>query len=377
VKIDFKPLKELEILDDLIYQCEDIFSWDQERTDLIQFTLISEAFNYHYANCNSYREYCDKFKINPSIIKTIKDLGRIPLIPSALFKEHNILSCQLEQIVKVCQSSGTKGTISKVYRDGDTLNRFLGSLQSSLDQLYCIDDAFSINLGPSSEEAGDLWFSYAMSVVDMVFPTENFIVDGVFYPEKAVERISQIVKDNNYENLVITGAPVMFIELLSYMNEHNIMIDNSEKIFFVTAGGWKRFSGQAISRADLWQMLLDRFLNADFKNFRDTFNMVELNTILPECECQVKHVVPWVKVLIIDPATGLPVEEGDSGLVAFLDPSAKSYPCFVLTDDIGRISVNGKCKCGRMGQGLEIIRRVKSVESRGCALKMDKNYAKS
>lgn len=372
-KLEFNSLETIEIIDQLIYEDDACFNWTEDKMMQYQFELIKKAFTYHYNHCDDYRKYAETLEVCPEDIKVYKDLEKIPLITSSMFKIKDVITGDKDEVVKICTSSGTKGSISRVYRDETTLNRFLGSLQSTLDNIFNIDDALCFNLGPSTEEAGDLWFSYVLSVVDMIFPTENYVSEDVFNPQKVIEDLDKYF--DNYENLIITGAPVMMLELINYMNNNHIKIKNSEKIFFITAGGWKRYTGKIISKKEFWDKISECFIGADERKFRDSLNMVELNTILPECEEKIKHIAPWVKILIIDPLTGKPVEDGETGVIAYLDPSAKSFPCFILTDDIGRISLNGKCKCGRFGQGLEILRRVKSIESRGCALKVDKRYA--
>ncbi|MEM7676307.1 MAG: hypothetical protein AAF449_09930, partial [Myxococcota bacterium] len=124
MSIEFKPLERLDLLDDLIYQDEDIFSWSNEKAHEFQLLFISDAFKHHYTNSEKYKAYCDRLGVGPSDIKTVGDLGKIPLLPSGLFKETRVLSCPPTDVVKICESSGTRGTISKVYRDGDTLERF-------------------------------------------------------------------------------------------------------------------------------------------------------------------------------------------------------------------------------------------------------------
>jgi long-chain-fatty-acid---luciferin-component ligase len=372
--LDFKALKAIAELEDLIYQNEECFLFDESQIEELQEKFIISTFKFHYDNCKQYRNYCEKQGVGPCAIQSFKDIEKIPLIPSTLFKDLKILSCEEDNIVKKCTSSGTKGSISIVYRDEDTMNRFLGSIQLTMDQILNIDDAFCINLGPSTEEAGDLWFSYTISNLDLLFPTENFVINDIFYPEKVIDSISTTFK--SYENLIVIGAPIMFLELLGYMQKNNIVIEDSQNIFFITAGGWKRFSGKAISREVFKAAICNNFKNTKDSNFRDMLNMVELNNVVPECEHNIKHIVPWVNVRIIDPSNMKNVPDGQEGLIAYLDPTTSSYPCFILTDDIGKIVQRGKCACGKIGVGIEYLRRVNSPESRGCALKIDAKYAK-
>jgi long-chain-fatty-acid---luciferin-component ligase len=305
--LNFTDLKTLSFIDDLIYQNDECYHLPVDHINEIQTSLIIDAFRYHYNNCSAYTTYCKALGIGPNDIVKSEDLCKIPLIPSILFKEYDIMSCSPDEIVKVCTSSGTRGSISKVYRDEVTLDRFMGSVQCCLDQIMNLDDAYCINLGPTTEEAGDLWFSYAMSLVDMIYPTEYFVINDIFYAEKAYKRILE--EKNKYENIIIIGAPIMFLEFVNYLKQNNLKIESCENFYFLTAGGWKRFSGQQIPRPEFISLMQEYFINSSEKYFRDILNMVELNTVLPECEAKVKHLPPWVKVLILDPINLKPVKD--------------------------------------------------------------------
>ena len=369
----FENLGSVSEIDRYIYQNEDIYTWDREKIRDVQLRLIKDSFEYHYINCDDYRNYCKALKTEPAMIENYDDLVKIPLITSSVFKKKNVLSTSENLIVKKCTSSGTQGVISVVNRDEVTLNRFLGSVEETVDQMFHLDDSLFLNLGPSTDEAEDLWFSYVMSITDMIFPSLNFVVNDVFYPDRVIDSL-MMFKDS-YETLTITGAPIMYIRLLEYMEKNDITIEFGNKVFIITAGGWKKFSGEAISKDELYTKLKKSFIDLEETSIRDVLNMVELNTIWPECESKIKHVPPWVKVIIRSPYDMTPLDNNEMGLISFLDPTSTSYPSFILTSDFGKIVVEDECECGLKGTGIEIIRRVTKGQARGCALKMDKNYS--
>ncbi len=371
--VAFQALPAISLLDDVVFQADDLYTWDQATVEELQLRLITAAFEHHYTYNAAYRRYCERVGGAPSTFSSIADLARIPLITSTQFKLSTVLSSPPESIVKTCVSSGTQGSISKIYRDETTLCRFLGSVQSSIEQVLMVDDAYCLHLGPSQAEAQDLWFSYVMGATDLVFPTENYVVDGQFRPAALLERLHSVKQ--RYQHTLLIGAPVMFLHLIDYMVEHDLSVEGCERLMVVTAGGWKRFSGSAISRAEFEARLQTRLRGMQPQHFRDCFNMVELNTLVAECAHRVKHVPPWLHVLILDPQSLQPVAPGQMGLLAFLDPTPTSYPGFILTDDFARLTPAGACACGKHGPGIEIVRRVQKVESRGCALKIDRAYS--
>jgi len=370
---EFQDLRGVDLLDDLVFQREDVFYWTREQVEEMQLRLIPEAFRFHYEGNPGYRLYCDSLGQRPRRFSSVDELAQIPLLTSTQFKLRDVLSCAAPEVVKVCTSSGTRGSISRVHRDETTLCRFLGSVQCTLDQILQLDDAFVFHLGPSKDEAGDLWISYVMSVFDMIFPTENFVVDDVFHPQRVVERLEEVRGD--YEHVVFVAPPIMYLHLLEHMEARGIRFEGCENFVMLTGGGWKRFTGQAIPRAEFEERLERNFAGFDRRMYRDLFNMVEMNTVMAECEHHVKHVPPWLRVLVLDAATLRPVPAGQEGLLAFLDPTAVSYPGFILTDDVARLGAEDGCACGRTGPGVEILRRLNKVEARGCALRVDRNYS--
>jgi long-chain-fatty-acid---luciferin-component ligase len=370
---EFAPLDAVNNLDDLLFQTSRLFERPAEWAREQQLRHIIDAFAWHYERNEPYRAYCERLGVAPGDVADDADLSRIPLVPSSQFKLSDVVTSPLEAVVKVCTSSGTLGSISRVHRDEQTLYRFLGSIQCSIDQVLTLTDAYGLHLGPSREEAGDLWISYVLSIADLLYPTDNFVRDGVFDPAAVIARLRDVKAD--YGTVVLVGPPIMFLELLAFASERGIILDHCENLMVITAGGWKRFSGQAISRTALEAGLSERFRGLDPRNVRDSFNMVELNTGIAECEWHAKHIPPWLRMTALEPRTMQPAAEHAVGLLAFLDPTPTSYPGFVLTDDLARIQ-QAPCRCGRPGPTLEIVRRIRSVEARGCALKIDRQYVR-
>jgi len=105
--------------------------------------------------------------------------------------------------------------------------------------------------------------------------------------------------------------------------------------------------------------------------------MVELNTVVLECSAKRKHVPPWLYVRARNAADLTVLDDCEEGVLSFLDGTAESYPAFILSDDIGAVVSNMKCECGRTTDVVEIRRRVRRIEERGCALRMSARYEAS
>ena len=95
--------------------------------------------------------------------------------------------------------------------------------------------------------------------------------------------------------------------------------------------------------------------------------MVELNTPLMRCGDGRYHVPPILEPWLFDD-TLLPLPPGAdvTGTFGFMDPTATSFPAFVVTGDEVRL-VRERCPCGLVGPALlGEVRRSPGNDVRGC-----------
>lgn len=343
--------------------------------ETLRLELIRESVAHHLAQCPAYACFADQVGFDFDRLTDCEALDYVPQIPTDAFKRSAILSVPAEQTAKRCTSSGTQGTISVVYRDRFTIERLLGSTRRGLELLvgdWYEDEVHVLNLGPDQAEAGDLWFAYAMSLIGVDYPTRHAVRAGTFDPHEALAAIEALSRVAALPVLAGPPALVMAVaEAAVVRGDFSI-----PHLAIVTAGGWKRAGAQRIARVDFDELLLRAFDLNDTRRVRDAFNQVELNTVLLECEHHRKHVPPWLHITARSLKTLEPLPYGEQGLLSYLDPSASSYPCFILADDVGTVRT-GPCDCGWAGRTLEIERRLDRAESWGCALKMDRAWGGS
>ncbi len=341
-----------------------------ELANKVRSELIQATFQYHLKNNCEYRQYATRLGISDcsSLVHEVD----IPLLPSAFFKgfDFNIATVPKKEIIKYCTSSGTQGSLSIVPRDETTLMHFLSSIAASFPALLQIDRAGNhrgVVLGPSTEDAGDLWFSYAMACLTLQVTTTVCERNEEFDIDYSVSQIKYFLEKKH--DLMIVGPPFRILDICKKISSISNFPPLTSKSFVISAGGWKNRQNQAINKVDFINMVADAFQIKNQSQIRDCFNMVELNTIILECEHHNKHIPPWLSVQARDPRTNKALPEGQSGILAFLDATAVSYPCFILSEDIGTVS-EIKCKCGRSGMVVNIEKRMSRIEARGCALKM-------
>ncbi len=361
----------LDPLDDLLYQTDDLFALDEETIAGVRFAALSGAFRRHYEGCAEYRRYADGRGVGPAAISEPNRLDLIPLVPSSVFKRKELVTRPLDGEARVCVSSGTQGSRSRIVRDRRTLERFVGSVEQG-GRLLGVDTEKPgqiFVLGPDTAEAGDLWFSYVLSIVDLLLPTSFHVRDGVFRLDELLESL-----DGRAPGVrpIVLGPPFLVRELAEAVKDRYGTLDlGSDDGLVITAGGWKRAAGSVVPRDELTDLVVSAFALSEGGQVRDCFNMVELNSVLFECEHQVKHVPPWLRVTARDPGTLEVLPSGAQGTLAFLDALPTSYPGFLLSDDFGTVRYGVACPCGRTSDVLDVTRRIQTVEARGCALKMD------
>lgn len=335
-----------------------------------RFRWILSAVRHHMEHSRVYRRLANSVGFELTQLESTHDLACIPLISSGSFKRS--LFGDLGPGVKRCTSSGTMGTQSVVPRDARTLERFVGSISHGLREFLGHNDSQRAHiLGPPPEEAGDLWFAFSLSLTELFNDADYFVHDEQFEPERLYETLRASEGGGDGEP-VIASPPSLLLTLLEWMEQRSV--PNLELApsagWAVTAGGWKRARNEAIDPQAFGERV-HRLLGFEHENIRDVFNMVELNTIIFECDSGSKHVPPWLSVTARSARDLTVLEPGRTGVLAYLDPTPLSYPGFVLSDDLGTISYD-PCPCGRKGATLHLERRLEVVEERGCGLKMER-----
>nr|WP_248843267.1 hypothetical protein [Streptomyces virginiae] len=365
---------ELSLLDECQTHYGD-YSRDREKVVNTRTKLLRESLAFHLKNNAAYARYAASMGVHDDSVP----ISQIPLIPSSLFKRTDVSLASIpeREVEKFCTSSGTSGSISVVPRDEPTLLRFLGSISSSISDLFGIERAGNyraIVLGPTADQAGDLWFSYVCSSLSIMLCTEYFEHDGVFQATQAARRVLELLNQEN--DVIVLGPPALMLEMAEeYYNLHSTAPSFPAKSFLVTAGGWKGRQAENIAPVDFRSKVQHLMNVVHPSQIRDSYNMVELNSVLHECEEHEKHVPPWLMVQARDPKLGTPLQNSDVvGILAFLDPSATSYPGFILSDDFGTVE-ESPCPCGRVTERVRISRRISRIEARGCALKMSSTEA--
>jgi long-chain-fatty-acid---luciferin-component ligase len=361
---------DLGSLEELLYEGIDSYAQPPKHERRVEW--IAAAADHHIATNPLFKRLADHQGFSPRQLRSTGDLSSVPLISSGLFKRRDVMGAA-DTPVRLCRSSSTRGSQSVVPRDRPTMERFVGTVLHGLREFHGHSEVRqALVLSPSATEAGDLWFAYVLTLVELLYDTRFFVRDGELRPEDLHSALCELDDD---AQPTLVSSPGLLVDYLAWMQERSLSLDlGAREGYVVTAGGWKRREQDAVNREDLTATIQTR-LGLAPDRVRDALNMVELNTVMFECECARKHVPPWLAVSALRPSDLSTADCGETGVLAYLDPTATSYPSFILSDDLGATS-EGRCPCGRHGTTVQLERRLATIEERGCGLKLDR-YGRS
>jgi hypothetical protein len=160
------------------------------------------------------------------------------------------------------------------------------------------------------------------------------------------------------------GAPYQFRQLCEVMAANGRRLRLKKGSVAMFGGGWKAFTGEAIGRGSLIELLTGA-LGLPPERVLEGYSMTEINALMLRCERGRFHIPPLIEPVVFDEELN-PLEGADvTGAFGFLDPLAVSYPGFIISGD--RISLTWQeCGCGLAGPSVTDIGRLPGSEVKGC-----------
>lgn len=344
-------------------------------SELLAFktALIKDSFTLHYASNDFFRASCDEKGITPDTIESPNDLVKIPLIPISIFKSadsHKLLSVSLKTIELEMRSTGTSGIPSIARRCSDTVDNGILGVYAMYREFFKISKGAGLYLCPSTEEIPEMGMIKALNMLAGLLDTHRFMVKNEsFVPEEALTQLDDWA--NKFDRHII-GPPFLIHRFISFLKASKQKLKLDKNSYVITLGGWKRFSGQMLSRVDFNNECIE-YLGVNKSQIRDMYALVESNVVAIDDEHGVKHISPFIHFSVRDPKQlDKEVAIGQTGQLAILDPLAVSTPGFILTEDLVRL-IPKESDSGRSGQRVQYVMRLpKSSEFGCCAVNLDK-----
>ena len=324
---------------------------------------ISLLTLHHYKKSQQYKKILKSFNYN---LKN-KELGKIPFLPTRLFKEFDLTSVSKTKILKVLKSSGTTGSkLSRINLDKENtriqtliLTKIMQTIlgNSRLPMLIIDQNPKIQNRSTFNARAAAI---YGFSI---------FGKDPTYLLNKKNEidykMLNFFLKKYASKNFFIFGfTSVVFDNLVLKLSKKLIKNDFKNGIL-VHGGGWKKMENLMVNNTSFKNKLSQKL---KIKNVYNYYGLVEqTGSIFIECkDCSSFVTSVFSDVLIRDKHLNI-VKDGEKGLIQLFSLLPKSYPGHsILTEDLGKI-VNNNCKCKTRGKRFVVYGRAKESEIRGCS----------
>jgi long-chain-fatty-acid---luciferin-component ligase len=352
------------------------FRLPKAQQDALKVALVRAALACHYPTNPHFRRLCDANRLAPADLQRVDDLRRVPLVPVQAFKRPDarfLLSVPLGAIDLELQSTGTGGIPSVARRDAVTTTRACLALLALYREFFGIAHGVGLFLCPAPAEAPEMGMVKVFNLFAGLLDDRAYLVrDFAFQPQQALAYLQAWA---GRQTRHLFGPPFLIARLLHYLEEKGLRLPLDPDSFAITLGGWKRFNRERIGRPS-FDGKLQEHLGLQPGNIRDMYGLIESNLLAVECEHHRKHVPPWCHVTVRDVHdVAVEVPPGHAGVFGILDTLSRAYPGFLLSDDVGRVESEQECPCGRTGQVLSFLGRLRGAGPGCCAVTIERFMA--
>lgn len=344
--------------------------YDSNKSGLF-LDACKENFDHLISHCGDYKKICNGLNIRSS--DDIRSPADLPILPTMLFKQHDFKS---GHHFVTATSSGTSGGHKSVI--GFEFSSLMAALRMSLKVtryhgVISFRPCRYIIMGFKPTRTNKVAAARTAYLTTFLAPalSRKFILkptpEGGLKPDfdSIVEALRKYEKGK---------APVRFMGFPSYtfflfrvLEERNIFFKLPKGSKIMLGGGWKQFYQEAADK-ETFYALAKKTLGIDEENITEFFGAVEHPILYCDCSHHHFHVPVYSNIIIRDPDTLEPVENGNVGLVNLISPLTKATPILsVMTDDLGVLHNGTECPCGIKSPYLEIIGRVAPEDIKTCA----------
>ena len=347
------------------------FSLEPAEHEARLLALLQSELAYAADRNERLRRYLEAW---PSDYRTAERIADLPYLPVGAFKASPpLLLSGTESIIRTLASSATTGqTPSRVALDAPTSRRMVKGVVAIASDFIGSDRRPYLVIDTAETLTGAVQLGARAAAIQGLrpFATEMLCClsgDDALEPRIDESRLASFAaKWGAAEVLAYGFTYVIWQHFVKPLRERGIGLQ-MPNIRVLHSGGWKRLQDQAVTReafaagvAEVFGCAADRVL--------DFYGMVEnVGVIYPDCKYGHKHAPAFAAVIVRDPLTLEPVDEGQQGLVQVCSVLPTSFPGFlVLTDDIAEVIRYDGCACGRRGISFRFVKRVPQAEIRGC-----------
>ena len=330
---------------------------DGQEIAVMQDRKLQEAIAHVYAHSPFYKEMFDGRGIDPSTIRTVADLRRLPVTvkEDLQLRNDDFLCVPRHEIAEYTSTSGTLGSPVTIALTANDLQRLALNEYGSF---LCADGA--------SDDIYQL-----MLTLDRQFMAGMAYYSGIRLLGAGVIRVGPGVPSLQWECIqrlrptAIVAVPSFILKLIQYAEEHGIDIRRSSVRKAICIG-------ENIRNTDLGPSELGkRILDAWPIKLYGTYASTEMQTAFTECgEGKGGHLQPELLIVELLDDQGEPVADGQAGEVTITTLGIEGMPLLrYRTGDIC-IAHRAPCACGRHSLRLSPVigRKKQMIKFKGTTL---------
>nr|WP_194973897.1 acyl transferase [Aquiflexum lacus] len=312
-------------------------------TDFEEFAL--EIFKFQAKNNFVYRQYLDFRKVQ---ISDVRQMDQIPFLPIGFFKNHNVISSEIQDFKGFYSSSGTTGsTTSKHYFWDESF--YLKHSQQLFELAYGpVDNYHILALLPSYLERPG---SSLVKMTDHLIQQSNSSHSGyyLYNHEELVKKLEELKNDSR--KVLLLGVTFALLDLA----ESGLKIPINKNFFLMETGGMKGRRRELV-REELHDILKSAF---HVEAVHSEYGMTELMSQAYSKGSGKYNLPPTMRVLLRDINDPLSLTFRSQGGINIIDLANFHSCAFIETQDLGKIGPDGS---------LEVLGRFDNSEIRGCNL---------
>ena len=345
-----------------------------ERQERLLDELWTRA-GHDFESCDLFRKICEVSGWSPDIER--QGLASLPWVPTQYFKHagKELISVEAENIHRYLYSSATSGFPSMIGLDKGTARRQTKALISVLGEFIGKERRpFLIcDVQPGSAQSHEMSARAAAGLGFQTFASDVSYALALGQ-EKGLradlDRLKTFIESAHSKNdpVILFGFTFLLFTLLLEplaAEGQSFPLPPGSRILHI--GGWKRLEEHKVGREEILSLTGSVF-GIGAEGVHDIYGFTEqMGTLHVECAHGFKHAPAFADVIVRDPLSLEPLEDGEIGVGQFVTTVPTSYPGWsVLTDDLVRVIFRDRCDCGRNGTGFEVIGRDNTSEVRGC-----------
>lgn len=295
------------------------------------------------ATNSAYGRYCAQFP-------EAATWREVPAVPQRAFKEQAIRSFPAEETARTFRTSGTTGEgygehhfrSLRLYRAAATRGWDLAGLGGRR----------VLALVPPADESPH---SSLSQMASWLCPDEK-----AFFVRNSAARWPELVENLSVtqEPVVIFGTALAFLDWFEWLGGRSVALPVGS--LAVETGGYKG-TRRELPKAELYARF-EKFLGLRNDEVVNEYGMTELSSQFYARGTGAPHVAPpWARGLVVDPATGREVADGETGVLRLFDAANLWSVCAVQTQDLAI----------RRGENFELIGRDPKALPRGCSRSAD------